>query len=425
MSSLIYEKIGRRVVEIYAAQDAQFARQPNKGQGGKKPNCKASSIACGFSCISGKKVCRVTMTMEQQQAAKALKKELRVEREGEDGPESDGLGKGGELAALPKKTQGQKKADPTAKREPYADIHDKYAGDNPTDADAQNWLKDMIEARNNPTAANVAARTTEEMRRRLYNDAELGTPGVPEGKFSSRVVDKKSYALARQAHEAHYKRTDPEGVARRTDEDQWYKSRTTRGDGLKISEIPNLEKKISTTKSEAVKKTAMRQLEALKEDQRREPEMRAMAQADAAKWRNIYNTPKKERLKQLEAEYDQQQIVTKAEMEAKYADIKKGRADAVKAAEADAARTIKIPRRPGDKPGTYARLNSEDIKGGLRALSDAKASDLFTINKSTTKAEIRKQYRSLAEQAHPDKPGGSADKFRKLTDAYNKILEKF
>jgi hypothetical protein len=70
----IYEQIGRRVVELYT-QNAQFAAKP-KSAASKKPNCKPSSIACGFTCISGKKICRITMTMEQQQAAKALKKEL-------------------------------------------------------------------------------------------------------------------------------------------------------------------------------------------------------------------------------------------------------------------------------------------------------------------------------------------------------------
>jgi hypothetical protein len=82
MSSTIYEQIGRRVVEIYAAQDAEFARQPNKGTDGKKPKCKPTSHSCGFTCISGKKVCRITMTMEQQGAAKKLKAELRAAKKG-------------------------------------------------------------------------------------------------------------------------------------------------------------------------------------------------------------------------------------------------------------------------------------------------------------------------------------------------------
>jgi phage gp29-like protein len=401
--------------------DAEFRGVPSKTEA-KKKKCKDTSHSCGFTCISGKKTCRITMTIEQQQAAKKLKAELRAAKPVETAKEQP---TGGGLATVPKKAEEQKGADPGARREPYSDIHDKYASDNPTDADAQSWLKDVIEARNNPTAANVEARTAEEMKRKLYNDAELGNPGVKEGRFSSRVVDKKSYALARQAHEAYYKRTEPDGAARRTNPDEWYKSRTTRGDGLKVSDIPALEKKIATTKSEAVKKTAMRQLEALREDQRREPEMRARAEQDAAKWRNIYDAPKKERLKQLEAEYDRQQATTKAEMEANYADIKKGKKDAILSAEADAARTIKIKRRPGDKPGTHARLNNEDIKDGLKAYSAGKASELFKIGKGTTKADIKKQYRALAEQAHPDKPGGSKERFQQLTDAYNKILEKF
>jgi hypothetical protein len=75
MSNAVYEKIGRRVVELLA-QNAQFAKAPNKGTGGNKNKCKPTSQSCGLSCISGKKVCRITMTMEQQKTAKNLKKEL-------------------------------------------------------------------------------------------------------------------------------------------------------------------------------------------------------------------------------------------------------------------------------------------------------------------------------------------------------------
>jgi hypothetical protein len=81
MSNAVYEKIGRRVVELLA-HNAQFAKAPNKGIGGEKNKCKPTSQSCGFSCISGKKVCRIAMTLEQQQAAKQLKKELRASTAG-------------------------------------------------------------------------------------------------------------------------------------------------------------------------------------------------------------------------------------------------------------------------------------------------------------------------------------------------------
>jgi hypothetical protein len=75
MSSAIYEKLGRAVAAKWVAT-AEFATK-KPAAGAKKKNCKPTSISCGFSCISGQKVCRITMTMEQQKAAKALKKELR------------------------------------------------------------------------------------------------------------------------------------------------------------------------------------------------------------------------------------------------------------------------------------------------------------------------------------------------------------
>jgi hypothetical protein len=101
---LIIREAAANFAAVNLLPNAQFAKQPNKGQGGNKPNCKTSSIACGFACISGKKICRITMTMEQQQAAKALKKELRAGKK--------------EPALPPPKKEAKKAASTTARRDP-------------------------------------------------------------------------------------------------------------------------------------------------------------------------------------------------------------------------------------------------------------------------------------------------------------------
>jgi hypothetical protein len=75
---LITRETAANFAAVSLLPNAEFARQPNKGIDGKKPKCKDTSHSCGFTCISGKKTCRITMTMEQQQAAKKLKAELRA-----------------------------------------------------------------------------------------------------------------------------------------------------------------------------------------------------------------------------------------------------------------------------------------------------------------------------------------------------------
>jgi hypothetical protein len=133
MSNAIYEKIGRRVVEIYAAQDAEFAkRPPNKGQDGKKPKCKDTSHSCGFTCISGKKTCRITMTMEQQAAAKALKKELRATKKA-DGPASDASS--AKPAAPKAKQEPATKAKSVAKKTPLEQIQEAHPSLKPMEAE--------------------------------------------------------------------------------------------------------------------------------------------------------------------------------------------------------------------------------------------------------------------------------------------------
>jgi hypothetical protein len=44
----------------------------------KKKKCKDENISCGFTCISGKKTCRISMTMEQQRIAKELRAKARA-----------------------------------------------------------------------------------------------------------------------------------------------------------------------------------------------------------------------------------------------------------------------------------------------------------------------------------------------------------
>lgn len=49
--------------------------------------------------------------------------------------------------------------------------------------------------------------------------------------------------------------------------------------------------------------------------------------------------------------------------------------------------------------------------------------DILGINKSASKEEIKKAFRRLAHQYHPDKSGGNADKFKEVNEAYTVLSD--
>src|SRR3989344_8181367 len=44
--------------------------------------------------------------------------------------------------------------------------------------------------------------------------------------------------------------------------------------------------------------------------------------------------------------------------------------------------------------------------------------DILGIDKQASKDEIKKAFRKLAHQYHPDKSGGNSDKFKEVNEAY-------
>ena len=71
---------------------------------------------------------------------------------------------------------------------------------------------------------------------------------------------------------------------------------------------------------------------------------------------------------------------------------------------------------------TLMKLKSQ----GMELLTDLEESSIYSIlgiSSSASDAEVKRAYKSLAMQLHPDK-GGDTELFQQLTDAYEKILEK-
>src|SRR5579872_5623754 len=49
---------------------------------------------------------------------------------------------------------------------------------------------------------------------------------------------------------------------------------------------------------------------------------------------------------------------------------------------------------------------------------------ILGINKNATEDEIKKAYRKLAQQYHPDKAGGDEKKFKEINEAYQVLSDK-
>ncbi len=64
---------------------------------------------------------------------------------------------------------------------------------------------------------------------------------------------------------------------------------------------------------------------------------------------------------------------------------------------------------------TYQRY----IGGNGTSMDRAKALDLFELDTSASRGEIRKQWRKLAFRWHPDRENGNPERFRVLCEAWN------
>ncbi len=324
---------------------------------------------------------------------------------------------GGGLATVPKPEEPKKKV-------PINEQVDRqFANTNPTDQDVDGWVQARVKAHFEPTPENLSQRAAKELKFWLKNNFEYNLGLKDPDQFSKRVVDRESYALAQRAAEEWRKKKDPAAVKRLTDPQTWIESRMARFDGLKPSDIPKLEQKIATTKSDAVRKKAQKDLDSLRADEARRPAVEAQAQADAARYAAIYSAKKEDRLNQLRQQFDDEVDKIRPKMERDWAKIQKGNKKTLQEAKEDAV-GLEVGRQENpQKPGTFLPLTNDEIKSHLSKLAEKFAGDMFS---GKTKAEVRSEYRALAAKYHPDNQDtGDANEFKKITAAYNTKIQEF
>ena len=49
---------------------------------------------------------------------------------------------------------------------------------------------------------------------------------------------------------------------------------------------------------------------------------------------------------------------------------------------------------------------------------------ILGVDRNATEKEIKKAYRKLALENHPDKPTGNEEKFKKISEAYEVLIDK-
>ena len=400
-----YELIGRRAVAILSS--AQFAIQPPGSEKVlKKKKCKEGNLSCGFTCISGNKICRVEMTREQQRMAAEIRKAAGdfLPADAAAGGSGGALAtKGGGLATVPKPEEPKEKA-------PNAGINNeidrKYAAG--TDQDVDNWIEERIKANTDPTPENIAQRAADNLidreLERYYNLDEH----VVE-RFRKRSTDESSFIKAAIA-------LDDYGIGQKIIKRRTYDSLLA---SLNSSPYLLSEKDLAATekaaKSGNLKAAAAavnklrRHKEALADQKKNEKRAAQMIADDAVR----YDGTPAERSAFHAARFAKESAQAKTNMEKEAKQLAgKGKKSARAIAEERLGRKTKTLDDDGN-------LDKEAIKVYLKN----RPSSAFDSAKD--RAAVKAKYRELAAKYHPDNQDtGDAVKFRQLTaESQNKLIE--
>lgn len=366
----------------------------------KKKKCtQGKSRECGLSCIPLKNAdgqprkCRFDPPAEVKQKIEDTTKKIK-ERQSKKGKTNSEVPtkESSTLVATKKEEAG---SGPKTKQQ---EIDEKYASDEPSDADINNWLNESLEAQKNITAKDLEAEVIKDWAGSM--DA-LGSK--EKGKIKNRdqwaestyKAEQKSVERARQR--SGVGKTVPESLF---EEDQ-------------KKEIAQLEKRINNPKtSEAARAKAQVRLKKVKAQMEQDL---AYAQKVADTINKRASQSKEDRMAELKRDFDAETAKRVTETKELYDRHAKGQKSATKEL------TKRVLRRLPE----YSVVNEpkDIIEDHLKAVAEDNDEANFGVSKNPTAKELKDAYRKAASKAHPDK-GGSAADFRRVNEAYTRLKEK-
>lgn len=326
--------------------------------------------------------------------------------------------KGGELARVAKETP---KAKSSSKQQ---QIDEKYASDNPTDADADNWLKEAVLEYSRPDKKKAESSALEEMKKTYGVHESFFTEGSPEHKLAKSIKDKGSLGDAVLANE---KKTTAYREGMSGTQDYTWKS-FSGWDGSQEDRLKGAERRVKSGKTEASRAKAQKEYDKLKaqkeEDQKSSQEAADRQNAKRSK-------PPEQRKAEIAAAFDKKSDEIFSKREALHERVKKGNKTAIE----DVSRKVVFgldtfdPLEVGT-PKQYRdnaqQFNREAIRSHLQEVHRKGGGDAKALGLGKGKPELkdlRAAYRKAAMAAHPDR-GGTREKFEQVRNAYERMMQQ-
>jgi hypothetical protein len=386
------------------------ARSPQFAAPSKKKNCK-TGISCGMSCISASKTCSKKTTPNQR----VQKKKIVADAKGVAGKTEPGGAltiQGGRLSTTAKEIPLPKEKARTKGVNNLID--EKYASENPSLQDVDNWVKERIEARTNPTDENIAQRVADNIALDAVGSHMQGLfDPTPAGKeFRDRVVDRESYAAAMIASDNLERELRPQPAFTRSLEEteaHWKESLNSSEYRLSEKQIATANKTLSNpSASEKTKAAAAAKLTKHKKILDLEPANAIRARDLAERTFNRYQGSPEQRAQAHFDRFDKEVDGAKRQM-ARDKDALNNAAGRARLAES--------------MPTGY------DEDGGKRSPRDYLkfiAENPPIANDVRTKSQVKSDYRRDAAKYHPDnKATGDAEGFRRVQQAYERKMRTF
>jgi hypothetical protein len=401
-----------------AIEFAATAVKSKSARASKKLNCKPGNTQCGGKCQDGKKNCRYAPSHEQSQAVetvatKAKTKAKKTTTSPSEATSDTPTTKGGSISPIAgklTKTESKSSDSESKSSTPKSEqekIDQKYASDNPSNADIDGWIKDQLAY--NTSAEGLTLRS--KLERRYKPSGSQYWEDAPD-EVRRAMGDKNAYLnqVAKELHEDNVKK-NADGI----DYGDWQRYAF-----ITDATIEATKAKIANPKT---KPTVKAKLEKQLKQQETEKES---AQATAKRLTDRLKLSQDELRKRVEEEFDADQAKQEATAKKIQTRIAKGDQKTIQE-QLESVLGFKAEYAPPpdrEVPAATENRQRELIKRHLQgALHPSASRDVLGVSKDATPAQIKTAYRKASLQAHPD-VGGSSQEFERINNAYNKLKKE-